>query len=94
MGEGQWLVHNMCGDNIKWVKTSELQHPSWNPPWSQDKLANALKNLSKNGFDPKYPLTVSIEKDGTLLVFDGNHRLAAARILGILEVAIMAFYAK
>jgi len=46
--------------------------------WSDDRLDNLAKDIKDNGFDPRYPLTVS-EIDGQWILIDGRNRREACR---------------
>ena len=49
-----------------------------------DKLMNSIKK----GFDPEQPLVVQVGKNGVAKIGEGNHRLAVAKELGILQLPV------
>jgi len=46
--------------------------------WSDERLDNLATDIKENGFDPRYPLTVS-EIDGQWILIDGRNRREACR---------------
>ena len=46
--------------------------------WSDERLDNLATDIQENGFDPRYPLTVS-EIDGQWILIDGRNRREACR---------------
>lgn len=53
---------------------------------SEAGLKRIIKSMQKLGFLDNYPLIVIALPDGTYLLIDGNHRLEAAKALGIIMV--------
>lgn len=46
--------------------------------WTEERLDNLAKDIRENGYDPRYPLTIS-EIDGVWMLIDGRNRREACR---------------
>ena len=56
--------------------------------WPADKLNDLADDISENGFDHRYPITVA-EIEGVWMLLDGRNRREAARIAGIVPPIII-----
>jgi hypothetical protein len=69
-------------EGVVWLRIDEIDHPPWNPPWSQDKYQNAKDNITHEGYDPQKPIVVVKERSGRYTTMEGNHRFAVVKDLG------------
>lgn len=60
-------------------------------PWSRRNVARLVRSLRKDGWDTERPVKVTVRRDGSLFVDEGNHRLAAAAIVGMSRVPVEFF---
>jgi ParB-like chromosome segregation protein Spo0J len=49
-------------------------------------LKRIQESMQKVGFLENYPITVTLQEDGSYLLIDGNHRYESARVLGLTSV--------
>lgn len=63
-------------------------------PWLQgpEKWDKMKEYMAKHGFDERQPIMLTLAKDGTAKISEGNHRLAIARELGIGMLPVKLFF--
>jgi len=76
-------IPGACDEHLQFAKSPT----GWK---TQDEWSAFLVNLTTNGM--KYPVTVFKEIDGTVHVWEGNHRLRAALALGWNQVPVEIRY--
>ena len=57
-----------------------------------DKLKPILKDMGENGYDQESPISIHVNHRGEAFVSEGNHRLAAAKQLGIDKIPVEIRY--
>lgn len=57
-------------------------------PGSAAKIRRLTASLKRIGWDEKRPAKVTVRRDGTIFLDEGNHRLAAAHRAGIKRVPV------
>lgn len=58
----------------------------------QNNIERISGNILAEGWDPSSEVMIRVKPDGTADVWEGNHRLRAARELGIEQVPVRIFY--
>lgn len=85
----RWNEHSGLGlVATGYMPTDNIRH-SMNVPWD-GRTDYIHEQIQQNGFDPSQPISVEYHGGALYMAGDGNHRLDAARDLGIKEVPVVA----
>ncbi len=81
----------MTSEPLKWRKVSELYNLPENPrSISKEGMKRLVESIKTNGYYEHRPMAI-VERDGRLIVLDGNQRLKAAKKLKIKEVPTVLY---
>lgn len=58
----------------------------------QKRIAALAESLKKNGFDPEATIAIDVEFDGRTTVYEGNHRIQAAKLAGLDRIPVEVRY--
>lgn len=69
--------------DVLWSKTGRM---------SEAEFDTLVKSMRENGYDKSKPVTIFVEKDRSISVMEGNHRIKAARCAEVGEVFVEIRY--
>jgi hypothetical protein len=88
--EGRWAenpnAEQVPTDWLQQFATHDRTGRSTTPAYGREQVDNVKRELLERGFDD--PLILDVAADGRAILFDGNHRLAAAIELGLEKVPV------
>lgn len=58
--------------------------------YSEEQWNEFLEDIKNNGI--KDPITINVNSDGSIKIWEGNHRLEACRQLGLTEIPAKVYY--
>lgn len=74
----------------EWTNPKDGQTYNYFGNYREDKWNAFLEDIKSNGI--QHPITIDVEKDGTIKVYEGNHRREAAIQLGMTTVPVEIRY--
>ena len=57
-----------------------------------DYLDQLFQDIKKNGYDKRFPISVHVGRDGSIMTKQGNHRTCMSKIIGLEEIPVKVTY--
>jgi hypothetical protein len=84
------ILLNLPGRNNENRVWREVSGEKWFGNYKEEEWHDFLEDIKENGL--KYGVFIGVEKDGTAHIYEGNHRVQAAKQLGWTEIPVEVRY--